>query len=552
MEKNQKQILNQAALGWIWISSKGTKRYVALQLVVQAVMGLVSIGYSLLFRLLIDRAAAQNAPGFWIALGSLGGLALLQMLLRALGRWLEEFCCARLENVLKRRLFDTLLCRDYASVTAVHTGEWMNRLTSDTSIVARGAAQILPNVGGMLVKMTGAFGAILILQPLFGILVVPAGLVIILAVRLLRPLLKRLHSRVQESDGAVRSLMQEHLENLLIIRAYSRQDMSDHAANSRMEEHMDQRMRRSHLSNLSQSGFGLAIQAMYLSAAGISAWGILNGTVTYGTMTAMLQLISHLQSPFYGIGTYLSQWYGMLASAERLMEAEMLPQDSQEEKADRWTDFDEIRGEALSFAYDQAEEPIRYGDFIVKAHEFAAVMGPSGCGKSTLLKLMLSLYHPQSGSLSLVKGSQMRELGVHDRALFAYVPQGNMLMSGSVRNVVAFRDMDTKDSDDAIWEALRVACADGFVSRLPGKLDAVLGEHGEGLSEGQMQRLAVARAVYSGRPVLLLDEATSALDEETEGQLLRNLRQLTDRTVVMVTHRLKALELCDCLISLEN
>ena len=550
MEKNQKQILNQATLGWIWIASKGTKRYVALQLGLQAVMSLVSIGYSLLFRLLIDRAAAQNAPGFWVAMGSLAGLALMQMLLRFASRHLEEFSCARLENLFKVRFFEKLLHREYAAVTGVHTGEWMNRLTSDASIVAKGVAQILPNVGGMLIKMTGAFGAILILQPVFGILVIPAGMVIILAVRLLRPVLKRLHSRVQESDGDVRSLMQEHLENLLIIQAYSRQDMSKDQAESRMDAHMDQRMHRSHVSNLSQSGFSLAIQAMYLSAAGICAWGILNGTVTYGTMTAMLQLISHLQSPFYGLGTYLSQWYGMLASAERLMEVEMLPKDSLDEESHRWMDFEEIRGEKLTFAYDSDVSTIHYGDFSVKAREFVAVTGPSGCGKSTLMKLMLSLYRPQSGCLSLIRGEQKQELRSAHRDLFAYVPQGNMLMSGTVRNVVAFDDLTDKDADDAIWQALRVACADEFVSQLPGELDAVLGEHGEGLSEGQMQRLAVARAVYSGRPVLLLDEATSALDEETEAQLLLNLRQLRDRTVLMVTHRPKALELCDCVISL--
>jgi ATP-binding cassette subfamily B protein len=215
-------------------------------------------------------------------------------------------------------------------------------------------------------------------------------------------------------------------------------------------------------------------------------------------------------------------------------------------------DFEEICGEKLTFAYDSDVSAIDYGDFSVKAHEFVAVTGPSGCGKSTLMKLMISLYRPQSGCLSLIRGEQKQELRSAHRDLFAYVPQGNMLMSGTVRNVVAFGDLTDRDSDDAIWQALRVACADEFVSQLPGELNAVLGEHGEGLSEGQMQRLAVARAVYSGRPVLLLDEATSALDEETEAQLLLNLRQLRDRTVLMVTHRPKALELCDSVISLHT
>ena len=185
--------------------------------------------------------------------------------------------------------------------------------------------------------------------------------------------------------------------------------------------------------------------------------------------------------------------------------------------------------------------------------EFVAVMGSSGCGKSTLLKLLMGLYAPDGGSIWVQEKDPAgsRRLGMEDSGLFAYVPQGNQLMSGTIRQILAFDDPEKMKQEQQLWNALKIACADRFVSQLPLGLDAPLGEHGSGLSEGQIQRLALARAVFSRRPVLLLDEATSSLDEETERNLLDNLRTMTDRTVLLVTHRPRACGICDRVVRLE-
>lgn len=564
MEETKKsRFLNQPALAWILEAVKGNKRYIALLTCMQILVSLMHIGYSLLFRELIDRAVDKNAPGFRLFLILLAAAALLRIGVRALVRHVDEVTRASLENVLKQRLFSTLLSRDYSTVTAVHTGEWMNRLTSDTVVVANGLAQIIPNLGGMVVQMGGALCVIVIMQPVFGAIVVPAAIVFTGLTRLLRPELKRLHREIQNADGNVRILMQERLDNLLIVDAYSQREQSLRQTAEKMDIHRDVRMKRNFLTNLSQVGLGVAMQGMYLLGAGFCAWGILNGTVSYGTMTAVLQMISRLQAPFSGIGGYFSQWFAMLSSAERLMEAEKFRPEAAGVDADRSAklyreDFRGIRTENMNFSYvDRIEGrelaiKLNYRDFRVDKGEFVALSGPSGCGKSTLLKLLMGIFHPDSGNRILMTAVGERELTASDRGLFAYVPQGNMLMSGTIRQIITFYDENRMKEDDSLWRALKVACADGFVRDLPQGLDTVLGEHGTGLSEGQIQRIAIARAIFSRRPILLLDEATSALDGDTEARLLHNLRTMTDRTVLIITHRPKAFEVCHRVVRMER
>jgi ATP-binding cassette subfamily B protein len=187
---------------------------------------------------------------------------------------------------------------------------------------------------------------------------------------------------------------------------------------------------------------------------------------------------------------------------------------------------------------------IEHLDMQIHKGEYVAFTGPSGCGKSTLLKLLMCLYPLDSGERYMaVKGGQELPLDGRFIRLFAYVPQGNHLMSGTIRQIVTFGD--ASQGDDKVWNALHIACADDFVHQLPEGLDTQLGERGAGLSEGQMQRLAIARAVYSDNPILMLDEATSALDEQTEKALIENLRSMTDKTVLTVTHRQAILSICD-------
>lgn len=320
-----------------------------------------------------------------------------------------------------------------------------------------------------------------------------------------------------------------------------------------MSAHKDARMKRNHFSNVCNIGFSAAMNGMYLVGFAYCGFGIISGTVSYGTLTAILQLISQIQSPFANITGYLPKFYAMTASADRLREAEDFADDCTDEAFDSGeikdfydNEFSAVKLDNVCFKYkdDDRESVLENVSFVINKGENLAFTGHSGCGKSTVLKLLMCLYHCDGGRIMIQKtdGTETELTGRWHR-LFAYVPQGNHLMNGTIRDIIAFSDKEA--DEDRIRSALKISCAEEFISDLENGIDTMLGERGAGLSEGQMQRIAVARAIYSDAPVLLLDEATSSLDEATEKQLLENIRSMTDKTVLIVTHRPKALEICD-------
>ena len=547
---------NKSALHFINEVAGKSRLYIIFLLLVQMVLGISSVFYALLLRGLIDGAVAHDSKKMLTYCVLFAALVVGQIALRAVLRFLEEYAKATYENAFKGRLFAGLLTHNYGAVTATHSGEWMNRLTSDTVVVSEGLATIVPGVAGMVTKMAGALVVILIMEPRFAYILVPGGVLLVLLTYIFRKQLKKLHKQMQEKDGLVRIFLQEHLGSLMIVKAFGKEADSLTEAESHMSEHKKARMRKNHFSNVCNIGFGAVMNGAYVFGAVYGAFGIYNGTMTYGTFMAMLQLISQIQNPFANITGYLPKYFAMLASAERLMEIEVYEKDKvralekvcakvrMSDEQSRYTPDNSTFGLShVDFTY--LPPVITEGDTImpivlkdcslmIRKGEFVAFTGSSGCGKSTVLKLLMGLYTVDAG-----------EVYGCDRSMFAYVPQGNQLMSGSIRDIITFSDKDKSGDEAGIYRALRIACADGFIAELEQGIDTLLGERGLGLSEGQMQRLAIARAIYSDRPVLLLDEATSALDAGTEEAVLENLRSMTDKTVIIVTHRPAALKLCD-------
>ena len=529
---------------WIWRVSGRKKGYVLALTLVQGIAGVIGVIYALLFRAVVDSAVGKNATAFRHNVVLIIGLVLVQLAVSAVIRWLNELARSDIENTFKQRLVDNILQKDYASVTATHTAEWLNRLTNDTTVVAGGTVEILPGLVGTVVRLISALILIIALDRWFAYILIPGGIALVILTYAFRGVLKRLHKNIQESDGRLRVFLQERISSLMVIKAFTAEQQTGDGAAQAMAGHKAARLRRNRFSNVANIGFGAAMQGMYLIGVVYCAHGIMTGRVTYGTLTAIMQLIGQVQGPFANISGYLPRWYAMTASAERLMEIEGYEDDGK--VADRETmhhyyehDFNVLGLQNASFSYKptgEEEMPVVLEGLDLEIHkgETVAFTGHSGCGKSTVLKLLMCLY-PLDGGERFIDD---QPLTAYHRRLFAYVPQGNTLMNGTIKEVVCFAEPYV---ENRLKRALTISCADEFVD----DVSTELGERGSGLSEGQMQRLAIARAIYADAPILLLDESTSALDEATEQRLLQNFRSMTDKTVVIVTHRKAALSICD-------
>ena len=550
-------------LRWLIAGAKGKKRYIFILTVLSALSGTVNVLSALLLAGIVDSAVAKDWDSFWLYCILEAIKLVVQLVLLLVPYYLEEYTKSSLENQLKQRLFTKLLTGDYATVSAVHSGEWMTRLTSDTGIAAGAMTTLLPRVVGMIVRLVLSLWLVMSIAPVFGVGMVLGGLVIVFISWGLRRIMKRLHKKVQTADSDLRVFLTERLGSMMILRAFKKEYVAVKQGVEFMNAHKAARMKRNTVNNLFHSGFAFFVNCVYIGGAIFCGYGILSGFMSYGSFTAILQLVAKVQGPIAGVSGIFPQYSAMLASAERLMEAEAHQPEQKQAVVDNMEDY--YRGSFRAIGLRQAgftymavgdkdgnkeSRPtvLKGLDMEISKGEYVAFCGPSGCGKSTVLKLLMSMYNLDEGQRYLLDSEGERPMDAAWRGLFAYVPQGNQLMSGTIRDVVTFADPQERVRDEKILWALQVACADQFVSDLPEGLDTFLGERGAGLSEGQMQRIAIARAVFSDRPIMLLDEATSALDEQTEAKVLDNLRSMTDKTVIIVTHRPAALEITDKII----
>ncbi|SFW24767.1 ABC transporter ATP-binding protein [Ruminococcus flavefaciens] len=558
-------MMKNNAIKWLY-SVTGRKKWNILWLmIVNALHGGSGVLYALLLRNIVDSAVDGDRSGFKLNVLLIILLVLVQVAMRTIIRWLEELSRASLENLFKQRLLNNILTKDFGTVSSVHSGEWLNRLTNDTVVVSQNSVEILPGLAGMIVKMVSAMVMMIFLDYRFAFVLLPVGIVLFFATYGFRKVLKKLHKNIQERDGKLRVYLQERLGSMMMIRSFAAEKQIEAEALDKMCDHKGSRMKRVRFSNFCNIGFQTGMQGMYVGGVIYCGYGILTGAISYGTLTAITQLISQIQSPFANITGYLPKFYAMTASAERLMEIEAFENDSDVQPMDIDETLDYYRSSFKAMGLDNAEfayypsgdsvcqltkeaMPVVLRDISVEIGkgQYVAFTGHSGCGKSTVLKLLMCIYKLDGGRRYITdRSGSTEELSAKFHRLFAYVPQGNQLMSGTIRDVVCFADKSGLHDDERINEALKIACAYEFVSELDDGADTLLGERGTGLSEGQMQRIAIARAIYSKCPILLLDEATSALDEATERKVLENLKNMTDKTVVIVTHRPAALEICD-------
>lgn len=534
------------------------------------VMTLANVGTSLLgvlfalnSRQLIDSAVSGERVLFGHACIRQVLLIAGMLLCISISRILREKILARLDMDWKKELMHKLLTGDYTAVSAYHSGDLVNRMTNDVRVLDEGIVSVVPNLAAMLTKLAVAALVLISLEPVFGVVILSAGGVLMLVISAMRQRLKALNKEVSQADGNVSGMMQEVLEKLLVVQAL---DVSGEVE-KRMDKMLDQRfrtqMQRKNMSFFANTTVSVLAYGASFATLVYAASGLLQGTISFGELTALTQLISQLQGPVIQLSGIYPQYAAMTAAAERLKElldlqeqdhriAECAATENITDNEETTTNITDLYERMISLGADQISytygrnQVLDQASFELPKGSFSVILGNSGIGKSTLLKLLMGIYGTDKGKLYLKLNGETEEkmtLTLKQRKLFAYVPQGNLLLSGTLKENLLITNPEA--TQEEIENALWVSGMTDYLAELPQGLDTVLKENAGGLSEGQAQRLSIARAILSGAPILLLDEATSALDEATEQKVLTRIKGLKNRTCIMVTHRPAAVTLCD-------
>lgn len=539
---------DMSVIKWLIGICKSQMGKIAVIILTNTLGAAASIFYANFSKQIIDGAVVFKDKDYVIRYAVyLLFLIMGQLILNLVGNSFIERSKGRMEMLLKKHMLSEIMKKDYSKVSEYHTGELQNRMFNDVTVIADGLTTILPSFIFFVVKLVCAFAYLVVIDKIFALVFFIGGIFVFLSVRVFRGTLKKLHKEVQRTEGVTRSFIQETIINLLVVKSFVVEDKIEEKTDELQDKNYKVKMKRRHFNIVANGGISATFNLGYVFALAFGAFRLLSGDMTYGTVTAMLQLVNQVQAPFANLSGILPKIYSLVASGERLMEICNLPDEEESNKkdidiAETYSSLQSILFKDISFKYDR-DIILDNTSLSVKKGDFVAIMGISGIGKSTLLKLLLGVFSVSSGSISLKLQNGEIPVDRHTRRLFAYVPQGNMLLSGTIRDNLTFINSDA--SDEEIEEAVRISCAKQFVDELPLGLETVIGEKGMGLSEGQIQRLAIARSLLSKAPVLLLDEATSALDEETEKQFLMNLKQLENKTCIIVSHKKAALEICN-------
>ena len=534
-----RKIFSSPALAQVFQWSKCVHGRIVWICILNVVLVFCSLAVTLITKELVDAAVSSRYEVLWHFGAMLVAMVLVEIVMGFILSMMRIRASAKLQRSLQGRLVRDILTKEYGSLKKYHSGELVNRVFSDTSVIRGGVLGILPSVVSTLVSFVGAAAILIALDWRFVLLLTCAGIIGTVIVLLFRKPMKVRHKRMQEAGDKLLAVIQESLANIRLIKASISEGRIIRQIDSRQDYMEKETIRQGKFSTLMNNSMGLMFNFSWLFCMLWGSAAIYRGEMTYGSLAAMIQLIGRVQGPIANAVGIAGEIYRVISSAERLMELTDLPTETTGEIL---KDFDEIQIEHVTFRYDDGtDDVLRDISCTIRKGDFVALTGTSGGGKTSLFQLLLGIYPPNTGRVSYRTGMRETPACRETRALFAYVPQGNTLFSGTLReNLLMFTDEAT---DNDIQDALRAACIEDLAKEIG--LDAELGERGVGLSEGQAQRVAVARALLTGAPILLLDESTSALDEETEAQMLHNISSMREKTCLIVTHRKAALAICD-------
>ena len=535
---------------WIWDASSGYRKPILLSMLCGMFRMAVSLAFVWLCKYVIDVATHQTAGSLSHGICLMVGCILLQLSLSAVSSRLYASTDVSLSNRMRSGLLTHLLKSRWNGRELFHSGDMLNRMEGDVSVVVRMMVGLFPSVGIVLSQLVGAAAFLLILDRRMAVVILLIMPVALVFSKLYMMKMRKITREIRETDSRVQSHMQENLQHRTLIAALERTPMILNTMGSLqlgLKRLVMQRNSYSVFSSvLVQAGFAFG----YVVAFSWGVYGLNKGTVTFGMLTAFMQLVAQVQRPVVDLSKMVPSFINGLTSVERLNELYSLPLEEQGAPVQLAGPVG-IRLEHVTFRYPGSEREVLH-DF---SHDFApgsltAVLGETGSGKSTLLRLLLALLQPVEGRILLYAGREERTASPLTRGNFIYVPQGNTLVSGSLRHNLQLGNPEA--TDEQMYAALHTAAAD-FVADLSEGLDTPCGEKGEGLSEGQAQRIAIARGLLRSGNIILLDEPTSALDAETTRLLLQRLTEkVGSKTLILITHQEQTARLCSHTVRLHS
>lgn len=527
---------------WLWRALAGNR----LQAGLNAAVGLTGVAVDLCsvwaVQRAIDIAAGSRHGSLGLAVGLMALFIACGFALNVSRVWIKNILGIKAQNTMQRQMVDRLLRSEWRGRERYHSGDVINRLEQDVSTVVTFVTETLPGTLSVAAMFVGAFVYLVNMDTVLAVITVGILPLFLLTSRLYISRMRKFTRRVRRSDSRVQSILQETVQHRMLIKTLECGPLMVRrlgAGQASLRRHVRRRTAFSVFSNLMLNG-GFSIG--YLVAFSWGAVRLAHGTLTFGGMTAFLQLVFRIQSPARDLARLAPAFVAVFTAAERLMELEEMPSEDSYNGVPMAAPCG-VRLVNVDYAYDDGKEKVIDNlSFDFRPGTCTAILGETGAGKTTIVRLILSLVHPTSGHIEIYNSSLSCEVSPATRCNFVYVPQGNTLLSGTIRANLQLAAPNA--SEDDMVAALHTACAD-FVLELPDGLDTKVSEGGGGLSEGQAQRIAIARALLRGRSVMLFDEATSALDPDTEKQLLHNILSSHDKTVIFITHRPAVMEYCD-------
>ena len=534
---------------WLWRAWRGNQ----LQAILNAAIGLLSVVVSLAqvwaVQHAIDVASGHAEGSIYWSVGVMAMLILCGFALRICSIWVRNILGIKAQNRMQQRMLDRILRSEWTGKETHHSGDMLNRLEQDVGTVVGFLTETIPNTLSVVAMFVGAFVYLFSMDKVLAFVIVGIIPVFVLLSRLYVGQMRRLTRQVRDSDSKVQSVLQETIQHRMLIKTLESDSVMVDRLESTQSELRHRVVRRTAFSVVSNLILNVGFSIGYLIAFLWAALRMSDQTLSFGGMTAFLQLVNRIQGPARDLTKLAPAFVSVFTAAERLMELEENPLEEQGDPIPITAPCG-VRLEHITYAYDDGDSNvIEQLDFDFYPGSCTAVLGETGAGKTTLIRLILALLHPNEGKVILYNQQEQKELSPLMRCNFVYVPQGNTLMSGTIRDNLRLGKLNA--TEEEIKAALEMSCA-SFVMDLPDGLDTVCTEAGGGLSEGQAQRISIARALLRNRPIMLFDEATSALDPETERQLLHNILSNHDKTVIFITHRPAVVDYCDQTLHLQK